>query len=60
MNNFLGLGRYHTIRVDVGHDIVTPALLFNGSSSELVALNADVLLHLLNCHVRDGKTELLF
>ena len=41
-------GRHQTVRVDVGHDIVTPALLLKSSRRELIILNALVLLQLVN------------
>lgn len=44
--------------VDVGHDIVSAALLFLGGDLEFGVLNDGVGLHLLNGFVGDGKSEL--
>jgi len=43
--------------VDVGHDIVSPALLLFGGNLELLVLNGGVSLHLLNRIIGDRKAE---
>lgn len=44
--------------VDVGHDVVTAALLLLGGNGELVILDGGVSLHLLESLIADGKSKL--
>lgn len=57
VNDTGGGGGDLTVGVDVGHDIVSPALLLLSGNFELLILNGEVSLHLLNCLVGDGETE---
>lgn len=44
--------------VDVGHDIVSAALLLLGGNLELIVLDGGMSLHLLDSLVGDGQSEL--
>jgi hypothetical protein len=47
-----------TVSVNVGHDIVAPALLLESGSSKLIVLNTLVRLQLSNGLLRDVETKL--
>jgi hypothetical protein len=47
-----------TVSVNVGHDIVAPALLLESGRSKLIVLDALVVLQLSNGLLRDVKTKL--